>query len=122
MSENENMNTPQQNYGPVSDDDKNMALILYLLSLVSGFIGPLIIWLLKKDESEFIDYHGKECLNLQITVTTLGAISLVLTVVLIGFLTGAVVGIYALVITIIAAMNAYKGEYYRIPLIVRFLK
>ncbi len=118
----ENNNPTPMNSSSVSSEDRTLAMILYLLSLFSSFIGPLVIWLLKKDESEFIDYHGKECLNLSITIVILGIVSAFLTIILIGLITGAIVGVYAFVITIIAAIKAYNGEYYRIPYIFRFIK
>ena len=57
-------NTPQHND---SDDVRLMAMLIYLLGFVSGFIGPLIIWLVKKDDSKLIDQSGKSYLNMFIS-------------------------------------------------------
>ncbi len=51
-----------------STDDRNLAMLSHLLGIVSGFVGALIIWSLKKDQSAFVDEQGKEALNFQITV------------------------------------------------------
>ncbi|WP_436868427.1 DUF4870 domain-containing protein [Mammaliicoccus sciuri] len=47
----------------VSQEDKNMAMIMWLFSLFTSFIGPLLIWLMKKDESAYLNQQGKICLN-----------------------------------------------------------
>jgi uncharacterized Tic20 family protein len=52
----------------VSNDVKNMGVLCHLLGLFTCFVGPLVIWLLKKDEMPFVDHHGKEALNFQITL------------------------------------------------------
>src|SRR5262245_30229266 len=51
-----------------SKDDSNMAILLYVLCILTGFVGPLIIWLIKKDSSQFINDQGKEVLNWFITM------------------------------------------------------
>jgi uncharacterized protein len=86
------------------------------------FIGPIVIWLLKKDDSEFIDYHGKEYLNFLISYFVYGTVSGILTVVLIGFVLLPVVGILVFIFTILGAIKAYEGENYRIPTIFRLIK
>ena len=64
--------------GQVSKDARNMALLCHLLAIFTGFLGPLILWLLKKDDDSFIDEHGKEALNFQIALldVTTGEITL----------------------------------------------
>ncbi|WP_175991328.1 DUF4870 domain-containing protein [Bacillus sp. Marseille-Q1617] len=103
-------------------DEKFMAALIYVLSFFTAFIGPIIIWLLKKDESEFVDYHGKEYLNFLISYTIYGIVSSILMIVLIGFIIAPIVGLLALIFTIIAAVKAYEGEHYRIPTVIHFFK
>lgn len=105
-----------------SNDEKLMAMLIYLTSFFTAIIGPLIIWLLKKDESEFIDYHGKEYLNFAISYAIYMFVASVLMVILIGFLLAGILGIMYFVFTVIAAIKAYSGERYQIPLILRFIK
>src|SRR5688572_25125240 len=64
------MNYEMPNSGIVpTQDERTMSMLIYLLAILTFFIGPLIIWLMKKDQSRFIDHHGKECINFQIVAT-----------------------------------------------------
>ena len=85
-----------------------------------NIIGPVIVWAIKKDTSEFIDDQGKESLNFQLTLTIACAVSAVLIFVAIGLLLLPVVAIYGLVMIIIASIKANEGERYRYPLNIRF--
>ncbi|WP_171050746.1 DUF4870 domain-containing protein [Bacillus sp. BHET2] len=103
-------------------DERLMAALIYILSFFTLFIGPLVIWLIKKDDSEFVDFHGKEYFNFLISYAVYGFVSSILMVVLIGFVLAPVVGVLALIFTILGAIRAYEGEYYHIPTIFRLLK
>lgn len=105
-----------------TSDEKLMAMLIYVSSLFTYFIGPLIIWLLKRDESEFVDYHGKEYLNFVISYSIYLLVSSILTIFLIGFILAPVVTILSFIFTIIAAVKSYGGETYQIPLVIRFIK
>ena len=102
-------------------DSKTMAMLCHLLGLV-GFLGPLIIWLIKKDESELVNDQGKEALNFQLTILIAFFVSIVLCFVLIGFLLLPAVWIFDIVMIIIASMKANSGIRYRYPLCIRFIK
>ena len=104
-----------------TSDDRLMAMLIYVTSLFTTIIGPIIIWLLKREESAFIDYHGKEYLNFVISYFVYGIVASISMIVLIGFLLAPVVAVAAIVFTIIAAIKAYNGEMYRIPLIFRII-
>ncbi|MCA1054498.1 DUF4870 domain-containing protein [Rossellomorea aquimaris] len=103
-------------------DERLMAALIYVLSFFTVFIGPVILWLLKRDDSEFVDYHGKEYLNFLISYTIYGIVSSILVIILIGMILVPIVGVLALVFTIIAAIKAYEGERYRIPTVIHFFK
>ena len=110
-------------------EEQNWAMICHLAAL-SGFViplgnvlGPLVVWLIKKDTMPLVDRHGKEALNFQITVTIAMVISIVLMFVLIGILLIFVVGIGALVLTILAAVKVSNGELdYKYPFAFRLIK
>ena len=111
-------------------NDKTVGMLCHLLAL-SGYIGipfgnivgPLIIWLTQKDKSAFADYHGKESLNFQISVIIAVAICVPLILLLgLGILLMMVVGVYAFVMTIIAAVKANEGVLYRYPYTLRLIK
>lgn len=105
-----------------SNDDRNLAMLAHLLGIVSGFVGALIIWLLKKDQSAFIDEQGKEALNFQITVMIAFVGSWILMFVLIGMLLMPLLLIANLVFCILAAVAVSKGEHYKYPFAIRLLK
>ena len=113
----------------VSKEEQNWAMICHLSALF-GFlipfgnvIGPLVVWLIKRAEMPLVDTHGKEALNFQITVVIAMAISALLIFVLIGFVLMFIVGIGALVLTIMAAIKVSNGELnYRYPWAIRLLK
>lgn len=102
-----------------------------LLGLVVGgltFIGPLVIYLVKRDDHPFIADQAREALNFNLSVLIysigLGIVSFLLTLILIGFLLFLLfipLFIGWLVLTIIAGMEANKGQAYRYPLTIRMV-
>ena len=98
-----------------------MGMLCHLLGLI-GFIGPLIIWLIKKDDDEFINDQGKEALNWQISVVIYMVAAWLLCFVFIGFLLLPAVGILNLVFIIIATIKANDGVKYRYPICIRLIK
>lgn len=108
--------------------EKNWGMFCHLAAL-AGFIipfgnivGPLIIWLIKKDESAYVDKQGKESLNFQISVSIYALVSAVLALVLIGFLLLIVIGIATLILIIVAALKANNREDFQYPLTIRFIQ
>ncbi|MDF2790016.1 hypothetical protein F4694_001379 [Bacillus niacini] len=106
----------------IKSEERMLAAILYVVSLFFPIIGPLVIWLLKKDESSFINYHGREYFNFFISYTVYSVISGILIFLIVGIFLLWILGIMALVFTIIAAVKAYEGNEYRFPLIFRVIK
>ena len=86
-----------------------------------NILAPLIIWVIKKDEFPFVDDQGKEALNFQISLTIYGIIAGILCLILIGFVLLLILFIMHLVLTIMVAVAANRGEYYRYPLTMRFI-
>lgn len=112
-----------------STPESRMWAMLAHLSALSGFvipfgsiIGPLIIWLIKRDEMSFVDDQAKEALNFNISIAIYGLVSAVLILVVVGFLMLAVIGIVWLVFTVVAAVKANEGVAYRYPLTLRLVK
>jgi len=106
----------------VSEDERILAMLIYVISFFTAIIGPLLIWLLKRKTSYFVDHHGKQYINFFISFTIYHIIALLLTFLLIGFVLVPIIAIAAIIITIIAAVKAYNGETYRIPLSIPFLQ
>ncbi len=112
-----------------SKEAQNWAMICHL-SALAGFLipfgnilGPLLVWLIKRGEMPLVDVHGKEALNFQITVTIAFAICIPLVFVLIGIPLMFVVGLAALIMTIMAAVKISNGNLdYKYPFALRLLK
>ncbi len=107
---------------------RNWAMMSHLSALSGYFIpfgnilGPLIIWYTKKDTSVFIEEQAKEALNFQLTMTIAYIASALLIVVVIGIFLLIFLGVYGLVMMIIAAIKSSDGEDYRYPYTIRFIK
>ena len=100
----------------------HLAAFAGLIIPLGNILGPLVVWLVKKDTMPFVDDQGKEALNFNITVFIAALVSGVLTLVLIGFLLLLVVGLGWLILTIIAALKANEGTAYRYPFTLRLIK
>ncbi|HEY1621379.1 MAG TPA: DUF4870 domain-containing protein [Streptosporangiaceae bacterium] len=118
--------TPVAGYGPQSaSDEKTWAMLAYLSTIVVSFLGPLIIYFVKKDESPFVRHHAAQSLNMMITSVISSVVLFILAIVTgafthgIGFglflLVWFVYGIALLVFLIIATIAANRGEMYRVP-------
>ena len=114
---------PNAYTGPTPDQDsKTMGMLAHLLGIFLGFIGPLIIWLIKKDQSPFVDDQGKESLNFQIMLMIGYVIGTVTSALCIGFLIIPAVWIFGIIFSIIAALKAKDGVAYRYPVNLRLIK
>ena len=87
-----------------------------------GIIGPLIVWLIKKDEFPYVDEQGKESLNFQISIFIYTAVAAVSLLVVIGILLLPAVLVFNIVMIIIGSMKANAGEHYQYPLTIRIIK
>jgi uncharacterized Tic20 family protein len=121
-------------------EERQWAMFAHLSALVGGiltagwagsigcFIGPLVIWMVKKDTMPFVDDQAKEALNFNITVAIAFFALFLLTLLTLGI--GAlltvplmiIIGIGWLVLTIIASMKANEGHRYRYPFALRLVK
>ncbi len=115
--------------GLIPDKDELMWSTFAHLGFVAGLvipfgnvIAPLVIWLVFKDRSSYVDYHGKEALNFQITVTLAMIASGILILLLIGIFLLIGVVLLALVFSIMGAIKANNGEYYEYPFTIRFIR
>jgi len=115
--------------GPPSKDASTWAMFCHLaglgwliIPLIGGIIGPLILWQIKKDQYPFVDQHGKEAMNFQISMLIYGLISTVLILACgLGLVLLPLVVIADVTFAIIAAVKAANGEGWRYPLSIRFI-
>ena len=119
----------QPGYGPRGrDDDHLWALLSYLLTFVAGFIAPLVVYLVKKDESPYVRFHSAQSLNMAITGLIYGfgglVFGLVLGIATHGLALLLIVPLFIayalahLVFLILACIKANQGELYRVPAVV----
>jgi hypothetical protein len=95
---------------------------------IGFFVGPLIIWLLKREEMPFVNDQGKEALNFAITVSIACFVLLLMTIMSLGIAAlitipaFMIIGIGSLVLVVIAAIKANEGVAYRYPVTLRLVK
>jgi uncharacterized protein len=120
----------ETNPDPVSTtaDERTWGMLAHL-SAFSGFlvplggvIGPLVVWLIKRDQSAFVADQGKEALNFNISVLLAAIVCGVLVLIFIGILLGVALFIFWLTMTIIAGIKASEGVRYRYPFALRLVK
>lgn len=103
-----------------TEDARLFACLIYVLSFFTTIIGPLIIWLTKGSESYFVDKTAKNYFNFVISYTIWTFIALILCLMIIGMIILPVLGILSIIFSVVAAVKAYNGEEYLIPLSIHF--
>jgi len=103
---------------PPTQDEKTLGLVAHLITFVSAFLGPLVIYLVKKDESSFVAAHARESLNFQITVAI---VCVILFISIVGILLLWAVGAIAVILVIVATIRASEGKLYRYPFSLRII-
>jgi uncharacterized Tic20 family protein len=119
MADNSFLGTEETPLIPPTSDEKTMALLSHILTFIFPILAPLVIYLVKKDESEFVASHAKESLNFQITMFI---VCVILIISVIGLLLLWVVGIIVAVLVIVATIRASEGKLYKYPVNIRFIK
>ena len=119
---------PVPDASAMTAEEKQMGMFCHLSSL-AGYavpfghvLGPLILWLIKKDTMPFVNSEGKESLNFQISVTIYLIASLILSFFCIGFILLIALAVFNLVVVILACIESSKGRPYRYPLCIRLIE
>ena len=108
---------------PLSPSDERLwATLAHLGPILVGFLAPLVIWLVLRDRSRFVDDQGKEALNFQIFLTIVYVVGGITTVILVGFVILLAAWVMALVFGIQGAIVASRGEHYRYPFTWRIIR
>jgi len=111
----------------ISKEERNWAMLAHLsgllafATLIGGVLGPLVMWMIRKDDMNFASDQAKEALNFQITVFVAGLIAGVMCLILIGFALLGILVIVDLILMIIAAVKASEGVSYRYPFNLRLI-
>lgn len=111
----------------IGKEERNWAMFAHLSALlvyptlIGGIVGPLVIWLMRKDDMSFAADQAKETLNFQITVYLTGLVCCILFLILIGFVLFGLLVVAHVVLTIMAAVKASEGVAYRYPFNLRLI-
>ncbi len=105
----------------VSQDAKNLALLMWLGTIFFGFIPSLVLFLIKKDDEYLLD-QSREALNWSITAILGVVAGAILTVILIGILVIWAVALCNLIFCIMGVINVSSGQKFRVPFAVRLIK
>ena len=98
-----------------------MAILAEALGIITGFLGPLVIYLINGDKDPYVRHHASEALNFHLTMLIAFIVSAVLLIVLIGIVLLPIVAIMSLVFSILGTIAASKGEWYRYPISIRMV-
>lgn len=120
---------PQSSGFSISADDRTWAMIAHFSALaafiappIGGVLGPLIVWLAKREHSAFASEAAKEAMNFNIAVLLGYLVCALLVFVFIGFLLAAALFFFWLVMTVVAGIKASEGVHYRYPVSLRIVK
>jgi len=104
------------------NDERLWATLVHVGGIFFGFLPALIGYLVLKDRGPFVRAHTTTALNFQITMTIASFIGVILSLVIVGFVIVFGVAIVVIIFSIIAAIAANKGEFYKYPLSFQFIK
>jgi len=112
----------------LTETERNWSMLCHLSAFAGfffpfgGIIGPLICWLSRKDESEWVNINGRNALNFQLSILLYMVLAIPLCFIIIGFPIIAVLSVLKVVCIIIASVKAPKGELFRYPLSIPFIQ
>ena len=105
----------------MSQDARNMAMLCHLLG-IAGFVAPLIIWLIEREKHRFVDEHGREVMNYQISLLIYSAAISLSFFLGIGFLLVPALMLAHTVLVILGSVKAQQGQPWHYPIAITFLK
>ncbi len=110
-----------------TESERSRSMAIHLCGLLAFVIAPvaivipLVLWLTKKDESAYINDHGREAMNYNLSIWLYAVISTILMLVCVGYFLLAGLVVFDIVIMIVAAVQANGGHYFRYPITIRFV-
>lgn len=112
--------TPPQ---PLSPEDQRLwATLTHVGAIFFSLLVPIVAYLVLRDRGQFIREHTRQALNFHITAAIAGFLSGLLTIVLIGLVLLPIIGVLVIVFSIMAAIAANQGRFYKYPLAIEFIK
>ena len=119
---------PYQPQAMTPQQENEWAMYAHLSSLagyivpLGSILGPLVVWLMKKDQSALVDQHAKDALNFNLSMLVYAAVSVVLVLVFIGFFLLIAIGVGSVICTIMATLKAKDGQHFQYPMTIRFIQ
>ena len=108
---------------PLSESDARLwSTIVHVLVPITGFVGPLLVWLLLRDRSRLVAANAAEALNFSILYSIAQLVAGALTVVVIGYVLLPVISVLVIVFAVLGAIAAGRGEEYRYPFNLAFVR
>lgn len=106
-----------------TSDERILAVLSHVLAIVPGIgiFGPLVIYLVKRGESGFVEANARESLNFQITILIGYVIGFILILLIVGIFIVWALGILNLILVIVAAIRASENKIYRYPFNLRLI-
>lgn len=112
----------------LSETERNWAMLCHLSAFAAfffpfgGIIGPLICWLTRKDESQWVDQNGKASLNFQMSLLLYMVLAIPLCFIIVGFPIVVFLVLLKVICIIIASVKASKGEEFKYPVSIPFIQ
>ncbi len=112
----------------VPQSERDLAMLCHLLSLsgyvvpMAGIVAPLVLWLLKREEMPFLDQHGKEVMNFQISMLIYSVVAAILAFAIVGFFLLLGLVVLHIVVTIQGAVAAREGRTFDYPFTLRLIE
>ncbi len=112
----------------LSESERNWAMLCHLAAFAGyffpfgGILGPLICWLSKKDESQWVNFNGKQALNFQLSILLYMVLAVPLCFIIVGIPILIFLGFLEVICIVIASVKASKGEEFRYPLNIPFIQ
>ena len=115
-----NYAAPQPPLSPA--DEKMWSILTHVGGILFHWLAPLIAYLVLKDRGPFVRWHTRQALNFQLTILIAYVVGAVLSLVIVGFFVLIAAFVLNIVFGILAAMAANRGEFYRYPIAIEFIR
>ena len=112
----------------LTETERNWSMLCHLSAFAGfffpfgGIIGPLICWLTRKDESEWVNLNGRNALNFQLSILLYIVLAIPLVFIIVGIPIIAILSVLKVICIIIASVKAPKGELFKYPLSIPFIQ
>ncbi len=112
-------------YNPIKSE-RVWTMFLHLLGAFFGILGPLVFWVARKDRSMYVHRQGKEALNFHLSIiiysVIITLISLLFSSFFLLYILGAILGLYFIILVILATVATFHGEDFRYPFTIKIMK